>query len=132
LGNSNVKGYVESTMYEWFTRYLEENPKDAKIILEKCIQTQRAREAARRAKELERKKAAVDINGLAGKLADCTTKDRSKAELFIVEGESAGGSAKQGRNREFQAILPLRGKTLNIEKASMEKVLENEQMRILI
>ncbi len=132
LGNSNVKGYVESAMYEWFTRYLEENPKDAKIIIEKCIQAQRAREAARRAKELERKKAAVDINGLAGKLADCTTKDRSKAELFIVEGESAGGSAKQGRNREFQAILPLRGKTLNIEKASMEKVLENEQMRILI
>ncbi len=132
LGNTYITGLVASSLYEEFTRYLEENPKDAKIIIEKCLQTQRAREAARKAKELERKKTSWDSNGLAGKLADCTTKDRSRAELFIVEGESAGGSAKQGRNREYQAILPLRGKTLNIEKASAEKVLENEQMRILI
>ncbi len=132
LGNTYITGIVNSAIYEEFIRYLEENPKDAKTIIEKCLQTQRAREAARKAKELERKKTTFDANGLAGKLADCTTKDRSKAELFIVEGESAGGSAKQGRNREFQAILPLRGKTLNIEKASIEKVLENEQLKILI
>ncbi|HOK22737.1 MAG TPA: DNA topoisomerase (ATP-hydrolyzing) subunit B [Candidatus Hydrothermia bacterium] len=132
LGNTYIGGLVTSIVYEEFTRYLEENPVDARIIIEKCLQTQRAREAARKAKELERKKSSFDSNGLAGKLADCTTKDRSRAELFIVEGESAGGSAKQGRNREFQAILPLRGKTLNIEKASIEKVLENEQISILI
>jgi len=132
LGNTYITGLVSSAVYEEFTRYLEENPNDAKIIIGKCLENQRAREAARKAKEIERRKSSWDANGLAGKLADCTTKDRSKAELFIVEGESAGGSAKQGRNREFQAILPLRGKTLNIEKASFEKVLENEQIKILI
>jgi DNA gyrase subunit B len=132
LGNTYITGLVSSAVYEEFTRYLEENPNDAKVIIGKCLENQRAREAARKAKEIERRKSSWDANGLAGKLADCTTKDRSKAELFIVEGESAGGSAKQGRNREFQAILPLRGKTLNIEKASFEKVLENEQIKILI
>jgi len=132
LGNTYITGLVSSAVYEEFTRYLEENPNDAKVIIGKCLENQRAREAARKAKEIERRKSSWDANGLAGKLSDCTTKDRSKAELFIVEGESAGGSAKQGRNREFQAILPLRGKTLNIEKASFEKVLENEQIKILI
>uniref|UniRef100_A0A7V3ZYM4 DNA gyrase subunit B n=1 Tax=candidate division WOR-3 bacterium TaxID=2052148 RepID=A0A7V3ZYM4_UNCW3 len=132
LGNSYVSGLVSSAVYEEFTRYLEENPNDAKLIITKCLENQRAREAARKAKEIERRKSSWDANGLAGKLADCTTKDRTRAELFIVEGESAGGSAKQGRNREFQAILPLRGKTLNIEKAPFEKVIENEQIKILI
>ncbi|MDI6851865.1 MAG: DNA topoisomerase (ATP-hydrolyzing) subunit B [bacterium] len=132
LGNTYISGIVASAVYEEFTRYLEENPSDAKAIIVKCLENQRAREAARRAKEIERRKSSWDSNGLAGKLADCTTKDRSRAELFIVEGESAGGSAKQGRNREFQAILPLRGKTLNIEKAPFEKVIENEQIKILM
>lgn len=132
LGNSEARGAVESIVSEQLTYFLEQNPAVARMICEKAILAQRAREAARKARELTRRKTALEGSGLPGKLADCSEKDPSKCEIFIVEGDSAGGSAKTARSRATQAILPLRGKILNVEKARLDKILENEEIKAMI
>ena len=132
LGNSNVTGIVQSMVVEVLAPFLEENPSVAKAILEKCISASRAREAARKARELVRRKSALESTTLPGKLADCSEKDASQCEVYIVEGDSAGGSAKQGRDKRFQAILPLWGKMLNVEKSRADKIYNNEKLQPVI
>jgi DNA gyrase subunit B len=132
LGNSAIRGIIESLVSEGLAEYFEENRQAAMTIVEKAAEALRAREAARKAKELTRRKNALGSGGLPGKLADCSDNDPSKCEIYIVEGESAGGSAKQGRNRHFQAILPLRGKILNVERARLDKILKNNEIRNMI
>ncbi|WP_291293220.1 DNA topoisomerase (ATP-hydrolyzing) subunit B [Enterococcus sp.] len=131
LGNSEVRTVTDRLFSEHFTKFLMENPSVGRQVVEKGLLASKARQAAKRAREMTRRKGALEISNLPGKLADCSSNDPEKCELFIVEGDSAGGSAKQGRSREFQAILPIRGKILNVEKASMDKILANEEIRSL-
>ena len=132
LGNSEVKGIVQSITGEQLGNFLDENPSIAKKIIEKCLRAAEAREAARKARELARKKTGLEISGLPGKLSDCSISDPKQCELYLVEGDSAGGSAKQGRDRRYQAILPLKGKILNVEKARINKIVENDEIRTMV
>ena len=132
LGNSEVRGIVDSVVSDRLSEFFEENPAITRKIIEKSVMSARARDAARKARELTRRKNALEISSLPGKLADCSMKDPMQTEIYLVEGDSAGGSAKQGRDRRFQAILPLRGKILNVEKARLDKILNNEEIRIMI
>ncbi len=132
LGNSDLRGLVDSLVGEGLATFLEENPAVGRKVVEKCVAASRAREAARKARELTRRKSALEVSSLPGKLTDCAVRDPSQAELFLVEGDSAGGSAKQGRDRRFQAILPLRGKIMNVEKARLDKILGHEEIRAII
>ena len=132
LGNSNIRGIVDSLVYSALSQYFDENPKVLAIIIEKSLSAAKAREAARNARELARRKSTLESSGLPGKLADCSERDPAKSEIYIVEGDSAGGSAKQGRDRKFQAILPLRGKILNVEKAGEHQILKNAEIQTLL
>ena len=132
LGNAYIRTMVDNAVSNGFAAYLEEHPQEAKAIVEKCVTAARARDAARRARELTRRKTALDTTALPGKLADCSEKDPAKCEIFLVEGDSAGGSAKQGRNPAFQAILPLRGKILNVEKARLDRILASDAIKSMI
>ncbi|KOX91552.1 DNA gyrase subunit B [Haloarcula rubripromontorii] len=132
LGNSEVRGIVESAMHDGLATFFEENPDTAEAIVGKAVEAAKARKAAQKAEELTRRKSALDSTALPGKLADCQTRDPEEAELFIAEGDSAGGSAKQGRNPDFQAILPIKGKILNVEKHRLDRILENNEIRNLI
>jgi DNA gyrase subunit B len=131
LGNSEIRGIVETIVSEQLQVWLDENPTDARRIIDKCLRAAEAREAARKARDLTRRKSALESSSLPGKLADCSINDPDHCELYIVEGDSAGGSAKQGRDRRFQAILPIKGKILNVEKARLHKILENEEIRCI-
>src|SRR3989338_6375098 len=132
LGNSTVKGIVDSVVFSELSTFFEENPAIAKLIVGKSLDALKAREAARKARELTRRKSVLEGSSLPGKLADCSNKDPSKCEIYLVEGDSAGGSAKSGRSRDFQAILPLRGKVLNVEKSRLHKILVNNEIVTII
>ncbi len=132
LGNTEVKSFVQTTAFEWLTDWFERNPAEAKVIVNKAVSSAQARMAARKAKELVRRKSAMDIGGLPGKLKDCQSNNPEECELYVVEGDSAGGSAKEGRESRFQAILPLRGKIINVEKSRIDKVLKNNEVQAII